>query len=132
MSDEKLSKEFKTKLININKLYVNQDYKAAYQGYMNLLIDNPGNVYILHNLGVACHHLKQYKEGAGYFIEALEDEGFANNFSAFLNGANTCVCAGDMVNAKKFIEKAYAIKPDDEKVSTLYKKILSCFVTKID
>ncbi len=132
MSDIVLSKEFKTQLINVNKLYVNKDFKAAYQGYMNLLIDNPDSPHLLHNLGVVCHHLKQYKEGAEYFIQALESESFDSNFAAFLNAANTCVCAGDMISAKKYIEKAYELKPDDQKVSTLYNKIAGCFVKTID
>lgn len=132
MNQEKLTKEFKNQLININKQYVNKDYKGAYTGYMNLLIDNPDSPYILHNLGVACYHLKLYKEGAGHFIDALKFDGFDNNYMAYLNAANCCVCAGDMVNAKVFIEKAYAIKPDDDKVNTLYKKIAGCFVTRID
>lgn len=129
---ENMSQEFKNELLKVNRMYIDKNYEGSYQGYMALLIDEPGNPYILHNLAVTCYHLKKYAEAAAHFNVALTYGGFSNNANAYVNGANNAVCAGDMIKAKEFIERAYTIQPSDAKVASLYKKIAGCFIKKID
>lgn len=134
MKFAQISDTLRAEMLKCNEKFANRDYTGAYQGYLNLLIDNPGHPALLHNLGTLCFQIKKYTEGIGYFVDALDNnpDDFKGNSMAYFNAAHCCVCAGNMIKAHEYIIKAFEYDSQNDNINKLYAKILKCYTPTID